>query len=210
MDGIVVFGAGGRAGRAVCAEARRRGLAVAGVVRDPARYPELGADGMTVVRGDVTDPRAVLAGTAGRWAVVQAAAGFEPGFFVRAVDALLTAEGVARLVVLGLFADLVGPDGRPMMEGAAVPPEHLAYAREHAAGLARLREVGGGVDWAVLTPGGELTEGPVGGRYVVGGDQVPEGAPGLSYADLAVAVVDEVEVPTLRRTRGAVWTAARH
>jgi len=210
MDGIVVFGAGGRAGRAVCAEARRRGIAVVGVVRDPARHPELGADGVTVVRGDVTDPGPALAGRAGRWAVVQAAAGFEPGFFVRAVDALLSAEGVARLVVLGLFADLVGADGRPMLEDPAAPQEHLAFAREHMAGLTRLRAAGGGVDWAVLTPGGELTEGPVRGRYAVGGDHVPEGAPGLSYAELAVAVVDEVEAPTLRSARGAVWTAARH
>ncbi|MET8979909.1 NAD(P)H-binding protein [Streptomyces sp. NPDC004539] len=208
MDGIVVFGAGGRAGRAVCAEARGRGLPVIGVVRDPERHPGLAADGVTVVRGDVTDPRAV---PAGRWGVVQAAVGFEAGFFVRAVDALLAAEGVSRLVLVGLFADLVGADGRAVMEDPAVfPAEHLAFAREHAAGLARLRAVGGGVDWAVLTPGGELTEGPGRGRYVVGGDRVPEGAPGLSYTDLAVAVVDEVVVPTLRGARGAVWVAGCH
>lgn len=45
MSGIVVFGAGGRAGRAVTAEARRRGYEVTAAVRDPARYAELGRTG---------------------------------------------------------------------------------------------------------------------------------------------------------------------
>ncbi|GAQ56488.1 NAD(P)-dependent oxidoreductase [Streptomyces acidiscabies] len=206
MDGIVVFGAGGRAGRAVCAEALRRGLTVVGAVRDPARHPGLGESGVTVVRGDVTAPQGVLAGRAGRWGVVHAAASFEPDFFARAVDALLAAEGVSRLVAVGLFADLLGPDGRPVMEDpAAFPPEHLPFARAHTAGLTRLRTAGGGMDWAVLTPGGELTEGPAEGRYVIGGDQVPAGAPGLTYGDLAAALVDEVVAPTVRGGRGAVW-----
>ncbi|MEU8250038.1 NmrA family NAD(P)-binding protein [Nonomuraea sp. NPDC048916] len=35
---ITIFGAGGRAGRQVVAEARRRGHQVTAVVRDPARH----------------------------------------------------------------------------------------------------------------------------------------------------------------------------
>ncbi|MFG2371518.1 hypothetical protein ACGFY9_08575 [Streptomyces sp. NPDC048504] len=34
---------------------------------------------------------------------------------------------------------------------------------------------------------------------------VPEGAPGLSYADLAVAVLDEIETPTRHRERASVF-----
>ncbi|HEX2312530.1 MAG TPA: NAD(P)H-binding protein, partial [Thermomonospora sp.] len=43
MGKIIVFGAGGRAGRAAVAEAVRRGHEVTAVVRDPARHPDLAA-----------------------------------------------------------------------------------------------------------------------------------------------------------------------
>ncbi|MER6679655.1 NAD(P)H-binding protein [Streptomyces olivaceoviridis] len=87
MSGIVVFRAGGRAGagqagRAVTTEVRARGYAVTAVVWDPAGYPHLGAEGVTVVRGDVTDPRSVAGTAAGhtggrarRLAVQRAGAG---------------------------------------------------------------------------------------------------------------------------------------
>jgi uncharacterized protein YbjT (DUF2867 family) len=65
MTGIVVYGAGGRAGRAVTAEARGRGHRVTAVVRDPARYGDLEAEGVRVVRGDVTDRSTVPRSSAG-------------------------------------------------------------------------------------------------------------------------------------------------
>ncbi|MET9014867.1 NAD(P)H-binding protein [Streptomyces olivaceoviridis] len=77
-------GAGaGQAGRAVTTEARARGYAVTAVVRNPAAgYPHLGAEGVTVVRGDVTYPRSVAGTAAGhtggrarRLAVQRAGAG---------------------------------------------------------------------------------------------------------------------------------------
>ncbi|MEU2225704.1 NAD(P)H-binding protein [Streptomyces sp. NPDC018347] len=56
---VALFGAGGRTGRAVTAEARARGYRVTAVVRDPARHPYLEAEGVTVVWGDVIDSGAV-------------------------------------------------------------------------------------------------------------------------------------------------------
>ncbi|WP_436761968.1 hypothetical protein [Streptosporangium sp. V21-05] len=50
MSGIVVFGAGGRAGRASVAGARGRGHHVTAVVRDPARYGDLDHGGPRDVR----------------------------------------------------------------------------------------------------------------------------------------------------------------
>lgn len=226
MSGIVVLGAGGRAGRAVTREARRRGFEVTAVVRDPARYPELGADGVTVVRGDVTDPGSVGSVAGGHLAAVHAVSPFsgpeqgfdalDPDFFVKAADALLgglTAAGVRRLVAVGLFADLLGADGRPVMDDPAVfPPEIRPFALAHTAGLNRLRAQGDGgpVDWVMLTPGGGLEESaPRTGRYVLGGEGAPVGTLVLSYADLAVAVVDEIERPTTHRTRVSVVDAGQ-
>ncbi|MFC8511696.1 NAD(P)-dependent oxidoreductase [Streptomyces sp. NPDC057257] len=225
MGGIVVFGAGGRAGRAVTAEARRRGVAVTAVVREPARYPDLGAEGVAVVRGDVTDSGSVGGVVGGHVAAVHAVSPFsgpeqgfdslDPDFFVRAADALLDglgAAGVGRLVAIGLFANLLGADGRAVMDDAEVfPPEIRPFALAHTAGLRRLRSRGGAgrVDWVMLTPGGGLEEGAARtGRYRLGGERVPEGGSGLSYADLAVAVLDEIEMPTRHRVRVSV-TGAR-
>lgn len=223
--GVVIFGAGGRAGRAVTAEARRRGYAVTAVVRDPGRYPDLGTDGVDVVRGDVTDPGSVHAVVGGQVAAVHAVSPFsgpeqgfaalDPEFFVKAADALLVGlaeAGVRRLVAVGLFANLLGADGRPVMDDPEVfPSEIRPFASAHTAGLRRLRESGDSlVDWVMLTPGGGLEQGaPRTGRYRFGGDRVPDGAGGaapevLSYADLAVAVVDEIETPTRHRTRVSV------
>ncbi|MEU6667314.1 NAD(P)H-binding protein [Streptomyces sp. NPDC046727] len=223
MSGIVVFGAGGRAGRAVTAEARARGYTVTAVVRDPARYPDLDAEGVTVVRGDVTDPGSVGRIAAGHAGAVHAVSPFsgpeqgfdtlDPGFFVKAADALLdglAAAGVGRLVAVGLGANLLGADGRPVMDDPlAFPPEIRPFAQAHTAGLHRLRERGDGpVDWVMLTPAGHLEHGGARtGRYRVGGEQLPgdDREPWLSYADLAVALVDEIEEPVRHRTRVSVF-----
>ncbi|MHA5049939.1 NAD(P)-dependent oxidoreductase [Streptomyces sp. SD15] len=135
-----------------------------------------------------------------------------PDFFVKAADALLGGlhvAGVRRLVAVGLFADLLGPDGRPVMDDpVAFPPEIRPFALAHTAGLRRLRAEGdeAAVDWVMLTPAGGLEQGaPRTGRYRLGGERVPDGAHVLSYADLAVAVVDEIEGPTQHRT----WVSVR-
>ncbi|MFI6545872.1 NAD(P)-dependent oxidoreductase [Streptomyces prunicolor] len=222
MGGIVVFGAGGRAGRAVTAEALGRGHEVTAVVRDPARYADLAADGVSVVRGDVTEVGSVREVAGGAVGAVHAVSPFsgpeqgfdslDPGFFVKAADALLeglASAGVRRLVAVGLFANLLGVDGRPVMDDpSAFPPAIRPFALAHTAGLRRLREAGENtvVDWVMLTPGGGLEQdAPRTGRRRLGDERVPEGAPGLSYADLAVAVLDEIETPTRHRTRVSVF-----
>ncbi|MFJ9243341.1 NAD(P)-dependent oxidoreductase [Streptomyces sp. NPDC101776] len=222
MSGIVVLGAGGRAGRAVTAEALGRGYEVTAAVRDPARYADLAVEGVSIVRGDVTDAGSVREAAGGAVAAVHAVSPFsgpeqgfdslDPDFFARASDALLeglAAAGVRRLVAVGLFADLIGADGRPVMDDpTAFPPEIRPFALAHTAGLRRLREAGEGtaVDWVMLTPGGGLEQdAPRTGRHRLGDERVPEGAPGLSYTDLAVAVLDEIETPTRHRTRVSVF-----
>lgn len=253
MAGIVVFGAGGRAGRAVTDEARRRGHRVTAVVREPGRYPELGADGVSVVRGDVTDPVSVAGVVGGHAAAVHAVSPFsgpeqgfdslDPEFFVKAAAALLgglAGAGVHRLVAVGLFANLVGADGRAVMDDPEIfPAEIRPFALAHAEGLRRLwdaaaeegagredadkegkegedresggredadRESGADVDWVMLTPPARLEDGaPRTGRYRFGGETAPDAAAHLSYADLAVAVLDEIEAPTLHRTRVSVF-----
>ena len=121
---IIVFGAGGRAGKAIVAESVRRGHAVVCVVRDPARHPGLAAlgDEVTVVAGDLTDAAAIAAVTAGVpgevAAVVNAVApftatpdsveGFDADYYVGLVENLsrIAADRDCRVVEIGLFAML--------------------------------------------------------------------------------------------------------
>jgi putative NADH-flavin reductase len=203
MTNIAVFGAGGRAGRAVTAEALSRGHTVTAVVRDPTRHPDL----RPAVRGDITDAEGVAAILRGHDAAVDAVSPasdpeelarleLDPEFFAQAADALVR-SGVPRIIAIGLFSNLEGAE--------PLPEPFRAFGEAHAAGLMRLRE--SGADWAVLTPPAMLLmDSPRLGRYQLGGETVESGV--LSYADLAVAVVDEIEKPTLHRARAAVFNDA--
>ncbi|MEU7607780.1 NAD(P)H-binding protein [Micromonospora sp. NPDC049204] len=223
MNSIAIFGAGGRAGRAITAEARARGHRVTAVVRNPDPSNDIAADGVSVVRGDVTDPRSTSTILHGHDAVVSAvspASGpealaalgrLDDQFFVNAVDALLhgmTETGVRRLVLIGLFANLHDEHGRLILDDpTAFPSELRPFALSHTAGLERLRTADTPVDWLMLTPPAMLdVAAPPRGRYRVGGDTVPRsGSTTLSYADLAVAVLDEIESPRHHRTRVSVF-----
>ncbi|MGC4810267.1 NAD(P)H-binding protein [Micromonospora sp. DT228] len=65
---IVVFGAGGRAGRRTVAEARRRGHQITAVVRDPAGHGDL--TDVQLVAGDVTDAVSIAQAAAGHDAAI--------------------------------------------------------------------------------------------------------------------------------------------
>lgn len=219
MGQITVFGAGGRAGRAVTEEALRRGHTVTAAVRDPLKHAGLARPGLSVVGADITDPAAVAAAANGAAAVVHAVspfsgpqdgfAGLDPEFFVRAADALtegMAAAGVERLLVVGLFANLSADGAGLVMDDPALfPPEIRPFARSHTAGLERLREAAA-PDWLMLTPPALLVpDGERTGRYRLRDESEPlVSVTQLSYADLAVAILDEAESPSRHRTRVAV------
>lgn len=87
------------------------------------------------------------------------------------------------------------------------PPETRPFARAHLAGLERLRAADTEVDWLVLTPPALLdAAGPRTGRYRIEGEFVARPGPlGLSYVDLAVALIDEIESPPLHRAHVSVF-----
>ncbi len=204
MSKIVIFGAGGRAGRQAVAEARRRGHDVTAVVRDPSRYADLGA-----VAGDVTNAADVAALAAGHDSVITAAAVYGAGtdpdaFFTGSARALirgLREAGVARLVTVGLSALLTGADGVPLLD--AIPAEFRPFCEAHAAGLAVLAADGGALDWVYVSPSGDFDhEGARTGRYEIRdhGDLSVR----ISYPDFAVALLDEIENPQHHRVHLAV------
>ncbi|SDU83612.1 NAD(P)-dependent oxidoreductase [Jiangella alkaliphila] len=203
MTRIVVFGAGGRAGRAVLAEAAGRGWDVTAVVRDPARHADLGGDGVDLAAGDVTEADAVATLSAGHDAAVHAAANLTvpaAEFFPAAASALLAgvaAAGTGRLVAVGLASQLPDVTGTPLLETPGYPSEYRDFMLGHGAGLHVFRTARTDVDWLVVAPAGDFDHGgrPAGGYRIVPGDAAAR----ITYADLAVAVADEIEQPRHHR-----------
>lgn len=207
MAKIVIFGAGGRAGRAAVAEARRRGHVVTAVVRDPARH-DLSGDAVSVVAGDVTDVDSVARVADGHDAAISAvydAAARPDAFFTGAARALLDGlprAGVDRLLVVGLASVLADAGGVPLMDTPGYPQEYRAFYLAHAAGAAVLRAstkaVAGTPDWLIVSPAGDFDHGGTrGGSYRTAPATVDSR---ISYADLAVALLDEIETPKHHRT----------
>lgn len=213
MSKVVVFGAGGKAGRAVVAEALTRGHEVTAVVRDPAKYGDLASDRVQVVAGDITNVRSVAAAAEGHdiaiSAVYDATSAPEP-FFVGAAHALLESlpqAGVRRALIIGLVSNLEFAPGQRIMDGPDFPEGFLEFSKGHAAGLEVFRSATTDLDWLVVTPPMVLDEAERTGAYRVGGDQLltkEDGTSHLSYADLAVALLDEAETPKHHKTRISV------
>jgi putative NADH-flavin reductase len=215
MSKIVIFGAGGRAGRHAVAEAVARGHQVTAVVRDTIKHQNLAGDGVTVVAGDVTQADSVATVASGHDAAINAAARLDmpsEQFYVSAAHALLGGlahAGVGRLLLIGIGTTLETAPGVLVHDAPGFPEEGRAFSLGHAAELDTLRAAETEIDWLVLAPPPIVLddEAPRTGRYRIGGTQVlPAGdaAPAFSYADLAVALVDEIETPKHHRSLNAV------
>ncbi|MFI1102124.1 NAD(P)-dependent oxidoreductase [Streptomyces melanogenes] len=208
---IAVFGAGGRVGRAVVAEAVARGHRVTAVVRDPAKYPDLGSDAVTVVRGDATDAASVAAAAAGHDAAVNASVRLDmpsEEYFVSAAEAMtagLKAAGVGRLVVLGIATTLEMAPGVRVMDAPEFPEQYRVLSQGHVAEFAALGAAGPELDWLMVVPPLDLdAEGPRTGRYRTAVGTVLDGPGHISHPDLALAVLDEIDEPGHSRVQLAV------
>ncbi|MET7418240.1 NAD(P)H-binding protein [Dactylosporangium sp. NPDC005555] len=202
MTSLVVFGAGGRAGRRITAGARERGLRVTPVVRDPGRYPGLAG----AVAGDVTDAASVAAAAAGHDVAVSAVytADVDParlyGDGTRSLLDGLSRAGVGRLLVVGLATTLVGADGAKVYEAADFPDAYRPFSLGRAAELTALEAGGDLVDWVLFTPTMHLVDGPGTGAYEVFDDRrLVDGT--TTYTDLAAAMLDEAVSPAHHRTQ---------
>jgi putative NADH-flavin reductase len=205
---IVIFGAGGRAGRQAAAEAHRRGHRVTAVVRDPARHGDL--TGATLVAGDVIDAVSVEQAAAGQDAAISAAVDLSVpphDFFTASSRALATGlakAGVRRLVVVGLASALPGASGAPLMDEPGYPNEYRSFYLGHAAGLEELRTCD--LDWAYIAPAGDFDhDGTRTGRYRVAEHGDPTSR--ITYADFAIALLDEIEAPRHHRTTVSIREA---
>lgn len=211
MMRLIVFGAAGSVGGAVVAEALARGHEVTATVRRAARLAAVPAGARAVVAG-ATDAAEIARLAAGHDAVVGATrppAGRESELVAvgRALLAGAEQAGV-RLMLVGGAATLTVPGsaGRRLVDDPLwCPPAYRAIAQacveQHRACMAST------ADWTYLSPPAELAPGPRTGRYRLGADELlvdEAGMSTVSVADLAAALVDELELPAHRRARFTV------
>jgi uncharacterized protein len=187
---VAVLGASGRAGSEIVRELAARGHRVVGIARDPAKIPAI--EGVEPVAGDASDPAALAPLIRGSDAVISAL------HFDVTADTLLAAlrdAGVGRLLVTGGAASLEVAPGTRLIDTPEFPDEWKPFAVGGIRFLEAIRQETA-IDWTFFSPAALLFEGPRLGRYRIGTDAPVHDEAGesrISYADYAIAMVDELE-----------------
>ncbi|WGV21670.1 NAD(P)-dependent oxidoreductase [Pseudomonas putida] len=202
MSKIAIIGATGRAGSQLLEEALRRGHSVLAIARDPSRLQ--GRDGVTVKALDVKDSAALQAAVADVDAVLSAAhfSTIEPHAIIEPVKH----AGVRRLLVVGGAGSLLLPSGHRVIDSPDFPEAYKAEANAGVHFLEVLQREPN-LDWTFLSPSAEFVEGERSGHYKLGKDHLLIGADGrswITFADYAIAMLDELEKPQHSRQRFTV------
>ncbi|MES1212191.1 MAG: NAD(P)H-binding protein [Leifsonia sp.] len=215
MSRITVLGGSGYAGAAIVAEAARRGHQVTAVSRT---LPDDRVAGVDYVAGSVLDGAVLDQVVPGRDVVISALsprgdmAGKLEGVLlelIRRVDGTAT-----RLAHVGGASSLLVEPGGPRLWDITKDRVPDDVRPEIETGLNILDDFQSSpetVDWFYISPPekfGAWVPAPVTGAYRLGGDVLLRDEAGqstISAADLAVAILDEIEHPAHRRAR---FTAA--
>lgn len=210
---IALIGATGFVGAALLDELLNRGHTVRALQRDATKVAAraglevrsvdvLGSPDLT---GELAGVDAVISAYNAGWANPQLHDDFLRGS-ARIADAA-RAAGV-RLIVIGGAGSLFIAPGQQLVDSPAFPAEWKSGALAAREVLNRLRADTTTLDWTFVSPAIHLAPGERTGRYRLGGESPVVDAQGesrISVADLAAAIVAEVETPTHRRAR---FTAA--
>ncbi|WP_433164827.1 NAD(P)-dependent oxidoreductase [Kribbella sp. CA-247076] len=200
MGKILVIGARGRAGRAAVTEARSRGHEVTAVARTASASLADGVPEAGIVAGDVTDAGRIAELATGQDAVIATVydGGTDPALFYPAAARALV-EGIrdARLIWVGLASLLPDRNGTPLMDTPGYPQEHRSFYLAHQAALDTFAT--SELDWVSLAPAGDFNHADprrTGTYRLTAADPTAL----ISYADFAIALLDEYE----RRTHSRV------
>lgn len=197
---IGVIGANGKAGKLIVQEALNRGLDVTVVVRrsnESAATQAIVKDATDLTAADLQDFDVVITAVGG-WTedtVEQILATGE-----HLIDILSGTD--TRLLVVGGAGTLYVDEANTMLEETpGFPDSWKPISGTHRKLLEKLRKTSN-LNWTYLSPAADFqAEGARTGTYQLSGDRLVTNAAGesaISYADYAIAMVDEAVNPTPR------------
>ncbi|MCG8654987.1 NAD(P)H-binding protein [Yimella sp. NH-Cas1] len=209
MARITVLGGTGYGGSAVVREAARRGHQVLSLSRTA---PDSPTPGVTYVTGSVLDADVLERAVVGADVVFEALSprGDMAGQVEGVFDALVTLarQHSVRLGVLGGASSLlVSEGGERLIDVTPMPPEARPEVELGIHKLETLQQSADDLDWFYVSPAAEFgawepsTET---GQYRIADDVLlrgPDGTSQISAADLALAVLDEIDSPAHQRRR---------
>ncbi|WP_392891011.1 NAD(P)-dependent oxidoreductase [Pseudomonas migulae] len=202
MSNIAIIGATGRAGSQLLEEALRRGHSVTAIARDTSKIGQRA--GVTCKNVDALDASALQAAVAGHDVVISAA--HFTTLPASAVIGPVKNAGVKRLLVVGGAGSLLLPDGTRVIDSKGFPEEYKTEASAGAQFLENLRQEKE-LDWTFLSPSAEFVEGERTGAFRTGQDDLLVSSAGrswITFADYAIALIDETEKPAHQRQRFTV------
>ena len=204
---VVVYGATGNSGSEIVKELLARGHKVTGVARKVDSLKD--KPGVTAKTDDLSNVDKIAEIIKGADAVVS---GYQPpadntealvDVTKRQVEAVKKAGG--RLVVVGGAGLLEVAPGTTLIKSGYLPAEYLPIATSHENALGVLKA--SDIDWTYLSPGAYFVSGERTGKFRLGTKELVSDAKGesrITYADYAIAIVDELEKPAHRRASFSV------
>ncbi|UNP89976.1 NAD(P)-dependent oxidoreductase [Aeromonas encheleia] len=205
---IALIGASGFVGTAILNDAINRGHSVTAIVRDLSKIKPHPL--VTAVAVDAQDPQALAEVLKGHDRVISA---YNPGWaapdihdqYLKGAKAIIAAAVTAHswLLVVGGAGSLEVAPGVQLVDTPDFPAEWKQGALAARDGLTALRRETA-LDWRFVSPPVFLEPGEKRGGYRLGDDRVlfsGEQPAGITVADLADGILDEVEKPAHLRQR---------
>lgn len=192
---VAVVCANGKAGRLIVKEAIERGLDVTAIVRgenQSAAKQVLQKDLFDLTAEDL-EPFDVVVDAFGAWKEEELP---KHSSSLKHLCDVLSGRQTRLIVVGGAGSLYVNPEHTVQVcDGPDFPPEFLPLAKAQGKALAELRERKD-VQWTFISPAGDFqAEGDKTGEYILAGEELTLNEKGesiISYADYAIAMVDEI------------------
>ena len=205
---VVVYGATGNAGKEIVKELLARGHQVTGVARKVDSLKAI--PGITAQTDDLSKVDAIASIIKGADAVVTA---YQPppdnpdalvDVTRREIEAVKK-SGNLRLLVVGGAGLLEVAPGVTLIKSGHLAPQYLPIATAHEKALAVLRV--SNINWTYLSPAAYFIPGERTGKFRLGKKELiadSKGESKISFADYAIALVNELENPHHERSSFSV------
>ncbi|MBB4640010.1 NAD(P)-dependent oxidoreductase [Rhizorhapis suberifaciens] len=200
---VALVGASGNAGSELLKELVSRGHSVTAIARDTSKIAA--AKNVKIESVDANDKSALADALKGNDVVISALpfSKSDPELLLAAIKA----AAVPRYLVVGGAASLYAPGTtQRLVDSGQIPEEWMPEVGGGVRFFDRLKQEGE-LNWTFLSPSMMFVPGDRTGTFRLGKDELlvaPDGNSSISFADYAIAMVDELEQPAHSRQRFTV------